>query len=178
MDDFIPSKVLTYCPFCGKHTFHPGVHYLQCDTCGKRLYINAAAAVACIIEDPHGKILLTKRERDPAKGMLDLPGGFVDPGETAEDAVRREIQEELNLQVTDMQYIGTSPNRYLYGGLMYYTLDLGFKCNVSDLSVISAADDVSGFVFLSHDQIDIQQIAFPSIRHIVLCYLEHSRTRR
>ena len=115
----------------------------------------------------NGEILLTRRAFDPSKGKLDLPGGFIDLDETAEDAVRREVKEELNLDVTSMQYIGSSPNRYSYGGLVYFTLDLGFKCTVVDFDDLRADDDVDGFLFLPPHSINMQEIAFPSIQNIL-----------
>jgi len=144
---------------------------MQCDVCQKKFYINASAAVACIIENPQGEILFTRRAFEPAKGMLDLPGGFVSLNETAEDAVRREIREELNLEIASIQYIGSSPNQYLYGGVIYFTLDLGYKCLVSDFSNLQVADDVDGYVFISHKQINLHEICFPSIRKILQLYL-------
>ncbi len=172
MNEYFPSQQLRYCPYCGADAFRPGKeNYLQCGVCGRKFFINASAAVACVIVNPRGEILLTRRKFEPAKGMLDLPGGFVNIDEKAEDAVRREIHEELNLKVDSMQYICTTTNRYLYGGIVYFTLDLGFKCLVSDFSVMQAADDVDGYVFLSPGDIDLQQICFQSIRDIVQTYL-------
>jgi len=172
MTEFYPSKVWQYCPWCGSKSFRAGAeNYMQCDVCQKKFYINASAAVACIIENPQGEILFTRRAFEPAKGMLDLPGGFVSLNETAEDAVRREIREELNLEIASIQYIGSSPNQYLYGGVIYFTLDLGYKCLVSDFSNLQVADDVDGYVFISHKQINLHEICFPSIRKILQLYL-------
>jgi 8-oxo-dGTP pyrophosphatase MutT (NUDIX family) len=172
MNHFLPSKVWQYCPYCGAKSFRAGrENDMQCDTCGKKFYLNASGAVACIIENPQGEILLTRRAFDPAKGMLDLPGGFVSPDETAEDAVRREIKEELNLDIASMQYIGSSHNRYLYGGIVYFTLDLGFGCLVTDFAGMQVADDVDGYVFLPHNRINLPDIGFPSIRNILQQYL-------
>jgi len=166
------SDVWQYCPYCGSKSFRAGnENYMQCDTCHKRYYINASGAVACIIENPEREILLSRRAFDPAKGMLDLPGGFVNLDETAEDAVRREIKEELNLETTTIQYIGSSHNRYLYGDMTYFTLDLGFKCLVTDFTNMRVADDVDGYVFLPYHQINLQEICFPSIRKILQLYL-------
>ncbi len=172
MNDCLPSKVLQYCPYCGQKSFRAGEeNFLQCDVCRRKFYINASAAVACIIENPQGEILLTRRRFEPAKGMLDLPGGFVSPDETAEDAARREVYEELNLHVDSLHYIGSSTNRYLYGGIVYFTLDLGFRCKVSNFANIAVADDVDGYVFMPPARVDMQQICFPSIREIVQLYI-------
>ena len=173
MNEFLPSNVLQYCPWCGAKSFRASDdNYMQCDTCRKRFYINASGAVACIIENPQGEILFTRRAFEPAKGMLDLPGGFVSPDETAEDAVRRELMEELNLETESTQYIISSHNRYLYGGVVYFTLDLGFKCIVTDFTKINVADDVDGYHFLQRNRINLQEICFLSIRNILQHYLE------
>jgi len=172
MTEFYPSKVWQYCPWCGTKSFRAGSeNYLQCDVCLKKFYINTSGAVACIIENQHDEILFTRRAFEPAKGMLDLPGGFVSLNETAEDAVRREIREELNLEIASMRYIGSSPNQYLYGGVIYYTLDLGFKCLVTDFTNLQVADDVVGYEFLSHKQVNLDEICFPSIRKILQLYI-------
>ena len=172
MNEFLPSRVWQYCPYCGSKSFLAGdENYMQCDVCQKKLYINASAAVACIIENPQGEILFTRRAFEPAKGMLDLPGGFVSPGETAEDAVKREIKEELNLETISMCYICSSHNRYLYGGVVYYTIDLGFKCIVSDFDNIQVADDVDGYIFIPPNRISLQDICFSSISNILKLYL-------
>ena len=173
MNEFFPSKVWKYCPWCGAKSFDADAddNYLQCGICRKKFYINASGAVACIIENPQGEILFTRRAFEPAKGMFDLPGGFVSPGETAEEAVRREIKEELNLDTTSIQYIGSSHNRYLYGELVYFTLDLGFRCMVTDFSEMQVADDVDEYIFLPRHRINLQELCFPSIRDILQLYL-------
>jgi len=177
MNPSFPSHLWQYCPYCGAKSFRAGAdNYMQCDVCRKKFYINASGAVACIIENPQGEILLTRRAFEPAKGMLDLPGGFINIDETAEDAAKREIKEELNLEVTSIQYIGSSPNHYLYGGMMYFTLDLGFKCLVTDFANLRVADDVEGYVFLPPNGIHLQEISFPSIRNILQLYLAKSET--
>lgn len=173
LNDYSPFKILQYCPYCGAKAFQPGgKNNLKCDICRQKFYINASAAVACIITNPQGKILLTRRKFEPAKGMLDLPGGFVDIGETAENAVHREVREELNLDIDSLQYIGSSTNQYLYGGIVYFTLDLGFNCLVSDFSGIKGADDVEDYIFLSPGEVDFRKISFPSIQNILKYYIE------
>jgi 8-oxo-dGTP pyrophosphatase MutT (NUDIX family) len=169
MNKFFPSDAFRYCPYCGADAFRPAGEedYLQCGHCRKKFYINAAGAVTCIIVNPQDEILLVRRHFEPSKGMLDLPGGFVNIDETAEDAVRREIREELNLSVDAVRYLGSANNQYQYGGMLYFTLDLGFACSVSDFSSITASDDVDKYLFLAPEKVDFAQIAFPSVRTIL-----------
>ena len=75
-----PLHTFRYCPRCGAPDLqHPHGRALHCPQCELTYYHNVAAAVACIVLDDHGQILSVRRAREPAKGTLDLPGGFVDP---------------------------------------------------------------------------------------------------
>ncbi len=164
---YYPRSVLKFCPRCSsdKFIFQDRKCFL-CEECGFRFFINAAAAVVALIEDSQGRLLLVRRAGEPRKGTLDLPGGFVDTGETAEQALRREIQEELNLRIDRSTYFCSFPNTYLYAGIVYFTLDLAFVCTVKDISLIKAGDDADGYLFLAPGAIRIEDIGFDSIREI------------
>lgn len=166
-----PENILKYCPKCGNHPFtFEGVKSFKCSACGFHLFINAAAAVAAIITNPKGEILLTVRAFEPNKGSLDLPGGFIDAMETAENAVIREIKEELNLDVTQTTYLASFPNEYVFAGYSVYTCDLGFVCQVADLSPLSVADDVADYIFVHPSQIDYSRICSNSIVQLIQAY--------
>lgn len=78
-----------YCPNCSSQNLtYVNNFKLHCSDCDFVLYHNIAAAVA-IIFTYEDKILFTERNVDPDKGKLDLPGGFIDPNETAEEAACR-----------------------------------------------------------------------------------------
>ena len=89
---------------------------MLCSSCGFVFYINAAAAVATFIRNEAGELLVCRRAKEPAKGTLDLAGGFVDENETAEEAVSREIAEELQAKITHAEYLFSLPNSYEYSG--------------------------------------------------------------
>jgi 8-oxo-dGTP diphosphatase len=57
-------------------------------------------AVGAIISDPQQRLLLIKRGNEPGRGLWSLPGGRVEPGESDEEAVAREVAEETGLVVT------------------------------------------------------------------------------
>ena len=168
LNKFSPSKAFKYCPQCGDPGFSPDTEKsLKCRSCGFRYFINMSASVAAIIRNEKNEILFTVRKHNPAAGMLDLPGGFVDLGETAEEAVKREILEELNLRVNKTEFVGTFTNKYLFTGVEYQTLDLLFKCSVESFLELKVADDVSGFVFRDPSHVKLEEIGLESIRKIV-----------
>ncbi|MCK5731348.1 MAG: NUDIX domain-containing protein, partial [Draconibacterium sp.] len=100
MIETYPQKVLKFCPKCGSGKFIKlGDRSLKCGDCEFHFFINSAAAVAALVTNKNGQLMLVTRGVEPNYGKLDLPGGFIDSGETAENAVSRELDEELGLKV-------------------------------------------------------------------------------
>ncbi|MFQ3578983.1 MAG: NUDIX domain-containing protein [Bacteroidales bacterium] len=167
--------ILKFCPRCGSNRFMEiNNRARQCSDCAFILYINSAAAVVALICDPCGNVLFTVRKHNPGKGTLDLPGGFIDPGETAEIALKREIAEELNLNIVEYEYKESYPNTYLYGGMIYFTLDMLFLCKIESFESIKAADDVEEYKFLPLSTDLIPKIGLQSIKIIVETYCKKS----
>ena len=103
-----PSNVMKFCPVCGNKSFSfNGEKLFICGSCNFNYYINPAPAVAAVIESPDGRIVLVRRKIEPRAGFLDVPGGFVDIMESAEDAVRREIKEEIRVNVGPLRFMAT-----------------------------------------------------------------------
>lgn len=171
-----PTSFFRFCPHCGSAHFAPVSNKeFRCAQCGFNFFTNAAAAVAAIIVNSQGQIMLTRRAVEPNKGMLDLPGGFVDPDESVEDALRREIAEELGTEVTEARYLCSFPNRYLFSGCSVATIDLGFVCQIADYSGISAHDDIDQIIWLAPDQIDMNLVSAGSIRNILTHFINNHK---
>ena len=167
-----PSNVIKFCPRCGSNTFKTKdkARSFICEECQFNYYLNSSAAVACLIFNDEGKLLLARRAVEPAKGMLDLPGGFVEPMETAEAAVIREIKEELGVNVINSEYLGSFPNEYVFSGFSVFTLDLAFVCKVDNLRGVMPADDVSSVEFWSLGDVKKQDLCSESMNRIILDY--------
>jgi mutator protein MutT len=161
-----------YCPKCSARALRAdSAKSIVCDACGFEFFVNPAAAVAGLIVNDAGQLLVTVRAADPGKGGWDLPGGFIDPGETAEHALAREIKEELNLDVEKLEYMASAPNEYVYKGVTYPTLDMAFICHVADFSPMKPLDDIEQAMFVPPEAIDLNRLAFPSIRAFVQQYI-------
>ena len=172
MNPIYPLTIFKHCPACGSTDCgSPTIKQFICRTCGFQYFQNAGAAVIALICNAEGQVLFTRREREPARGKLDLPGGFVDPLETAETAVAREVEEETGLKVTATRFLATFTNRYLYRDVTYYTLDLVFVCTVPDLSALGARDEITEALFLSPETIDPEEIGFESVRNALRAFL-------
>lgn len=164
-----------YCPRCGLQGFKLSDGCLDCEKCGFRFYLNAAAAVMAIILDSSQKILVAVRGREPAAGTWDLPGGFVDPGESAEQGLRREIKEEVGLTVDQLHYFCSEANWYEYRQVLYATADIAYTCEVEDFSDVEAGDDVYAVRIVHLDELKPDKFGLASGRRIISRFLASVR---
>ncbi len=121
------GSLFRFCPSCGSPRLvsDRGRRWI-CPDCGFEYFHNVASAAGVIIETRSG-VLLLERAKEPQKGKLCLPGGFVEPGEGAEDAALRECREELGWAPGRIEFIASYPNLYRYKGVPYATCDLYFR---------------------------------------------------
>jgi len=167
-----PENPITRCPACGSESIAwPTPKNFECGACGFMLYLNIAAAAAVIIEC-RGRLLFGVRKHDPGAGLLDLPGGFVDAGESVEEALRREVREEIGIDIAEMRYLFSFPNRYPYRGMVYDTLDLIFLVQWEQPPEVKAADDMEKLIWVDRRAVELERFAFDSIRKAVQRYLK------
>lgn len=164
------ASFFKFCPNCSsQNVSYVNNFKLNCNDCDFVLYHNIAAAVAVIFtfED---KILFTVRNVNPDKGKLDLPGGFIDPNETAEEAACREIKEELGLEISSnkLKYITTAPNNYLYKNVPYRTMDIFYECKLEEDAIsVNAKDEIEELIWIKRNEINLDKIGFVSIRKVI-----------
>jgi len=163
-----PIEVFQYCPRCGSTNFTAtGDRSKKCGTCHFHYFFNTSAAAAALIFNKEGKLLFTRRAIQPHFGMLDLPGGFIEPMETAEHAIIREIKEELGIEINKLEYYCSFPNEYPFSGFSVFTLDLIFKVEVESLTGLKAMDDISACEFYFPHEVNMDEIPSYSIQHVV-----------
>lgn len=154
-----------HCPKCGSDTFAENdFKSKRCGNCGFVYYLNPSAANVAVITDGKGNILVATRSKEPAKGTLDLPGGFCDCHESAEEGVIREVLEETGLKVTATRYLFSIPNIYSYSGMEIHTMDLFFECRTADKATLRAADDVQELKWMALETLDSNLFGLRSIR--------------
>ena len=99
----------THCIKCG--TLHPQDSYpKKCESCGCEAYSNPLPVVIVVIPVEGGGILLERRGIEPGIGLLALPGGYMETGESIEEAGAREVREELGIEITDLKLLGVESN--------------------------------------------------------------------
>jgi ADP-ribose pyrophosphatase YjhB (NUDIX family) len=157
-----------FCPNCGREgvgQWREGREF-RC-SCGFRFFQNVAAACGALVSH-RGKYLFVERARDPAKGKLGLPGGFVDPGESIETALAREVGEEIGGRVENLEFLASFPNRYPFAGIDYHTCDLYFRGTLALDPGDLRADpgEVAALRWLAPDEVRPEDLAFDSLRQL------------
>lgn len=143
------ARPFVFCPFCAtplqlRRCGHN--HLPACSRCGFVQHFDPKVAVTARIEhDAH--LLLVRRGTNPGRGLWALPGGYMDAGEMPEDALQREIREELDLVITvcellsiyPMVHAGDLPSQ---GIVLVYRATLAGAAGAA-LPPLAALDDVA-----------------------------------
>ena len=96
-----------------------------------------------ILTNQNQELLLTKRAIPPNQGSWDLPGGFMNINETAEEAIAREIKEELDIIVPSLKYFTSQIYKYYFQKLYRNCLIIYFEGKISQSKKFNYLDDVS-----------------------------------
>lgn len=167
-------KPFRFCPSCGSELASAdregGAH---CEQCGRSWYRNMSPTVGVGIVRGD-KVLATQRARDPEKGKLDVPGGFLGLDEEPLAGLHREVEEELGIQidVTFDDVLQMVPHRYGPEGDM--VLAIGFKGRWIGGDP-RAADDVAAIEWLSLEDLDQADFAWAHDRTLLRRALEDGR---
>ena len=171
-----------YCPSCGTKNIQFKGSRFYCPGCGFVYYHNTAAASGCVIVSG-GKVLLLVRGKEPSLGKLDLPGGFVDPGEGILDGLCRELREELGWEpplkpgespADYLRLFASFPNVYRYKNIDYNVCDIFFTVDAPGLTeqdLRIEAGEISGVRFLHPEEINPDDLAFDSTRRAIRVFI-------
>ena len=121
--------------------------------------ITPLVAVDAVIRFKKTSIVLIRRKNPPFLGEIALPGGFVEVGETVEDACIREAYEETNIRVTIVKLIGvfSAPNRDPRG----HNISIAFLCEpLTDSEKPLAKDDAQSLEIVNFTGIASLKLAF------------------
>ncbi|MGW6444846.1 NUDIX hydrolase [Lentzea sp. NPDC055074] len=105
--------------------------------------------VGAIVHDSFGRLLLVRRANPPGEGMWSIPGGRVEPGETDEAAVTRELAEETGLSVTVGRLVGHVERPAPNGVFVIFD----YECQVTS-GVLRAGDDASDVAWVDGATLD------------------------
>ncbi|WP_182868077.1 NUDIX hydrolase [Rhodopirellula sp. JC639] len=162
------QQAYLHCPRCGCKHDDPGQVPFRCDHCQFAVFFGPVAAVGGLIVDPENKLLLVRRARNPGKGQWGLPGGFVDSGESIEEALAREVYEETRLRLKQTELLITHPNQYDYQGIVTQVIDLFYVCRALDsTNVVLEATELDDYAWVNPTADYLDNMAFESNRFAI-----------
>jgi len=103
------NRTHQFCGMCGHATEHAeNERAKRCPKCGHTSYPRISPAIIVAVVKDEGQLLLAHAKHFP-EGLYSVIAGFVEAGETFEEAVCREVKEEVNIDVADIRYFGNQP---------------------------------------------------------------------
>jgi ADP-ribose pyrophosphatase YjhB (NUDIX family) len=162
------EDIISYCIKCGnkysEDNFDMEESAFVCDKCGHKFHINPIPTVGAVVPRKDAdEVLISTRGINPFKGKLETPGGFVDTNEAPREAIKRELKEELNLNLHIKEVIHTSKLRYQYQSIMYPLNCIYFISDPVDELPKELEYEVQKVQFMNLDQIKSKKNDFAFI---------------
>lgn len=167
---------MNFCPNCGSSSVQlevpEGDHRLRhvCQNCQTIHYNNPLVVVACLITY-NNKILLAKRGIEPRKDFWNLPGGFLENDETAEEGALREVLEETGLTIT-IDRLHT-----VFSVVKANQVFLIFKAEAPDDNYTLTPESTE-IEFFEYDAIPWDEIAFSSNAYALRQFIANPQSER
>lgn len=165
------SQILTweknsrYCPACGVPTVpsHPTAR--RCPRCGQEFYPRISPAVIVLIRKGDSILLVHARNfRGSFKGLV---AGFLEPGETLEECVHREVMEETGLRIKNLTYFGSQPWPYPSG------IMVGFHADYAGGTIKLQDEELNAGSFFTRDNLPEIPKKLSIARKLIDAWLEH-----
>lgn len=153
-----------FCSHCGHKTdVHASEYAMVCPTCNYHQYPRVNPCVITVITRGEDEILLAKNARNTSN-MYGLIAGFVEVGETLEEAVRRETLEEVGLKLGKIEYLASQPWPFPSN------LMIAFKAEYASGELTLQPEEISDAAFFKFDQ--LPEIPFKgSIAHAMIMHV-------
>lgn len=159
-----------FCYICGNKVEQRSSNCWWCNNCKQEYYDNPRACAELVLYNSKGEILICERAFEPHKGALDLPGGFMEASESIEEAMYREISEELSLEKSDISspvYVTSWPYRYPWGKETYDVITFTFTAQLLTDKHLHPTDDVASLSWMKPDDIPVNKLSVPVIKDII-----------
>lgn len=158
-----------FCGRCAAPTEQAsGERAMRCPSCGLMAFPRLAPAMIVLIERDDGRVLLARNVSFPM-AMYSCLAGFVEPGETLEEAVRREVKEEVGVDVDGITYWGSQPWPFPH------SLMLGFVARYAGGEICCAADEIADARWFAHDELPAVPPPISIARRLIDDWLARAR---
>jgi NAD+ diphosphatase len=153
-----------FCGHCGSPThLRAGERAMECLQCGLTAFPRVAPAVIVLIE--RGDEVLLARSHRFTGEIYSVIAGFVEPGETLEQAAAREIMEEVGLRVKNLRYFGSQPWPFPH------SLMVAFTCEYAEGEIRIEPKEIAEAAWFRHDRMPRIPGAMSVARRLIEAYL-------
>lgn len=128
-----------------------------CSTCGFIDYVNPKIVAGAVVVDDQGRVLMCRRAIEPRQGFWTLPAGFMEQGESVEQAAVREAYEEARARIEITDILG------VYSVPRISQVQIFFRARLAEPG-ISAGPESLEVAFFALDEVPEAELAFPSVR--------------
>lgn len=162
------SRTHRYCGRCGTSTeLAPGERAMRCPSCGLSAFPRLAPAIIVLVEREDGRALLARNVNFPGH-LYSCVAGFVEPGESLEEAVRREVREEVGVDVGDVRYWGSQPWPFPH------SLMLGFHASYAGGEVVCDPAEIADAKWFTPEEMPTVPSRMSIARKLIDDWLERS----
>jgi len=141
------QRMHRFCSRCGERTVIAAAgHIRRCPACGAEHYPRTDPAVIMLITDEEDRALLGRQVHWP-EGRFSTLAGFVEPGESLEHAVRREVQEEVGVGIGEVEYVASQPWPFPS------SLMLGFNARATTTGIMVDGEEIHEARWFSRDDL-------------------------
>lgn len=135
-----------------------------CELCDYQHFLTPIPAACVLLVDARERLLILRRAHEPGMGKWGLPGGVVEPGETAEFAAARELREEAGIEIAPsaFRYLVSLTNNYLFQDFLWPTVDLFFAARIERAEARPEPSEVSEARWCPLAEVPLGEFAFES----------------
>ncbi|MDP9940758.1 NAD(+) diphosphatase [Ectopseudomonas alcaliphila] len=153
-----------YCGSCGAPTRQlPGERAMRCDSCESQHYPRISPSMIVLVT--RGDEILLARSPRFVTGVYSTLAGFVEPGESVEHCVAREVREEVSVEVKNLQYIGSQ------GWPFPHSLMLGFHAEYAGGEIVMQEDEIEDARWFRVDDLPPLPASRSIARHLIDLYV-------
>jgi NADH pyrophosphatase NudC (nudix superfamily) len=161
--------VYKYCPDCGAECERKNFKSFKCVKCKHGFYDEPVISTGGLVKNSIGKYLFIKRNNDPGKGSLAVPGGYADNGESLEEGCAREIFEETGVRVSNVKYFKSYPYTIMIGEQAETGIGAFFTAESNDEGYMQV-EEIQELMWLSKEEIDLDKIVLTDVKSFIKDY--------
>lgn len=159
-----PHHGARFCPDCGAPSASEAETWpRRCSRCGAAHHLDPRPCASALAVDHQGRVLLVRRDIEPRRGLWQVPGGFMEAGESPEQAATRELREEALVDIDRLRLLG------VYSAVAISLLVIVYEARA--LGAGAAGHDVQEVGWFTPDKVPWAELSYTSTEQTIRDWL-------